>query len=182
MEKRKLSSLGLAGATWKVMALVLPWLLILAVVLAACGGKAETSQVPNQPSGLIKARTIEPSVDGDILSAPLQAVKDSWNTRFGWQSENGPTSFMAYVVDGDVQVRADVCPPCQSTYFSLEGNVLKCDRCGTTFDAKSGSGINGACVNYPKAAVPYTVRDGNMVLGTADLLAAYQNTLKPGWP
>jgi hypothetical protein len=34
----------------------------------------------------------------------------------------------------------------------LNKDVLVCDRCGTRFKAKSGDGIDGACVDYPKAS------------------------------
>ena len=66
-----------------------------------------------------------------------------------------------------------------------EGDTLPrlvCDTCGTTFKATTGDGIGGACVRYPKAPVPNQVKDGNIVMNRADMIAAYQNTLSPGWP
>jgi hypothetical protein len=86
------------------------------------------------------------------------------------------------VLNNDVYVRASVCPPCRGKTYTLNGDILVCDTCGTTFNAKNGMGIAGACVNYPKAAVQYTVADGNLVMNMGDLTTAYQNTLKAGLP
>ena len=91
-------------------------------------------------------------------------------------------NFMAYVLDGEIHVRANVCPPCKSIGFSLGEAILICDRCATTFEAKTGEGIQGACVDFPKASVPYEVSDGNVVMEGTDLVAAYQDTIEPGWP
>jgi len=89
---------------------------------------------------------------------------------------------MAYELGGKLYVRANACPPCWSVGFSLQRDILVCDTCRTTFKAKTGDGIEGACVDFPKASVPYEITDGNIVMGGDDLLAAYQNTLNPGWP
>ncbi|MFH1651537.1 MAG: Fe-S-containing protein, partial [Chloroflexota bacterium] len=94
----------------------------------------------------------------------------------------GRLSFMAYEQDGSLIVRANVCPPCRSVGFSLAGDTLVCDSCGTTFKAKTGDGISGACVAYPKAAAAYDINNGQAVLKSADLLTAYQNTTAPGLP
>ncbi len=89
---------------------------------------------------------------------------------------------MAYVLNDEIYVRASSCPPCRGKTYSLDGNTLVCDTCGTTFNAKTGIGIAGACVNYPKASVQYTVAEGNLTMKISDLTVAYQNTLKPGLP
>ncbi len=59
------------------------------------------------------------------------------------------------------------------------GDKLVCNSCGTVFEAKTGKGVEGACVAYPKASVAYEVNSGNMILKIKDLLAAYQQTLQP---
>jgi nitrite reductase/ring-hydroxylating ferredoxin subunit len=86
--------------------------------------------------------------------------------------------FMAYVLGDTIYVRASICPPCRGKTYSLDGSTLVCDTCATTFDAKTGKGIAGACVNYPKAPVAYLISDGNIVMKTSDMIAAYQDTLK----
>ncbi len=135
----------------------------------------------NPPSGdPISATWIEPQIAGDTVSIPLSEVEDNLNVHFNVETQGEDMNFMAYVLDGDVYVRANVCPPCRSIGFSLEEAVLICDRCATTFGAETGDGISGACVDYPKASVPYEASDGNIVMQGADLVAAYEDTLEPG--
>jgi len=151
-------------------------LLSLALVIAGCSGS--TSNPP--PSGPIKATLIEPQVADGIVSIPVSEVQNLTNVRFGVETQDGDMNFMAYVLAEEIYVRANVCPPCHSIGFSLDGDILVCDRCATKFQAQTGAGISGACVNYPKASVPYEVGDGNIVMNSTDLITAYQDTLEPG--
>jgi nitrite reductase/ring-hydroxylating ferredoxin subunit len=133
----------------------------------------------NEP---IKATWIEPQVAGDTVSIPVSEVENNWNVHFSVKTPDEDMNFMAYVWDGEISVRANVCPPCRSIGFSLERDILVCDTCMTTFEAKTGGGIEGACVDFPKASVPYEVTDGNAVMKGTDLIAAYQDTTEPGLP
>jgi nitrite reductase/ring-hydroxylating ferredoxin subunit len=125
---------------------------------------------------------IEPQVDVDMVSIPLSLVDDNWNTHFRLLTTAGDFTYMAYRYSGEMHVRANVCPPCRSIGYSLDGDNLVCDMCATTFEAATGDGISGACVDFPKAEVPYEIKGGNIVMNGADLIAAYQDTLKPGLP
>ena len=149
----------------------------LLLIVAACAGPTS----PPPPSGLIKAKWIEPQVAGDTVTIPVSEVEDNWNVHFRVGMQDGETTFMAYKYDGQIFVRANICSPCRSIGYSLEDNILVCDTCATTFEAETGDGIEGACVDYPKASVPYEITDGNIVMSEADLIAAYQDTLQPGW-
>jgi len=159
----------------------------LILTAAACAGPTSTPTSPPSgtstppPSGLIKATWIEPEVAGDTVSIPVSEVENNWNIHFKLETQSGDINFMAHLVDGEIYVRANICPPCRSIGYSLEGNILVCDTCATTFEAETGDGIEGACVDYPKASVPYEITDGNIVMSETDLIAAYQNTLNPGW-
>jgi nitrite reductase/ring-hydroxylating ferredoxin subunit len=139
----------------------------------------QTTPIP-KPSGLIKAKWIDAQVSGTAVSIPLKEVENNWNTHFKIQIQGVTENFMAYNLDGTIYVRANVCPPCKSVGFSLDKDILVCDRCATTFKAGTGAGIKGACVNYPKASVQFKIVDGNIVLNEADLVRAYQETIKPG--
>src|SRR4030042_1366352 len=132
-----------------------------------------------KPSGPIKAQWIEPQVNGDSVSIPVSEVEKDWNTHFTVNTQTGKMTFMAYLLNNKIYVRANVCPPCRSIGYALDGNILVCDRCATTFKADTGDGIAGACVDYPKALVPYQITNGNIVIKQADLVVAYENTLKP---
>lgn len=143
---------------------------------------APISAATPKPSGPIKAGWIEPQVNGETVSIPQSEVEKNWNVHFKVDVQGSTETFMAYLLDGKIYVRANVCPPCRSIGYSLDKDILVCDRCATRFKAKSGDGIDGACVNYPKASVAYEVTGGNIVMKKSDLLVAYQNTLKPGLP
>jgi len=147
-------------------------LLILVSSIVACSANG------TQSSQRIKATWIEPQVVGDTISIPVSEVENNWNVHFNLETQGSNMTFMAYVLDGEIYVRANVCPPCRSTGFSLKEAVLICDRCATTFNAKTGEGINGACVGYPKAAVAYEINNGNIVMKNTDLITAYQDTAK----
>jgi len=112
----------------------------------------------------------------------VSEIEDNWNIHFKLSTKDGEMNFMAYILDEIIYVRANVCPPCRSIGYSLLREILVCDRCATTFEAKTGEGIEGACVDYPKAAVSYEITGASIVMGGADLIAAFQDTLNPGWP
>ena len=163
-------------------------LMSLLLVVVACAGPTSSSApqsastpapVPN-PSGPIKAEWIEPQVSGDIVSIPVSEIEDNWNIHFPLTAGGTDMNFMAYVLDGEIHVRANVCPPCRSIGFALEGDILVCDRCATTFEAKTGDGIQGACVDYPKESVPYEKTDDDIIMRVDDLVKAYTDTIKAG--
>lgn len=151
-------------------------LVSLALIMVACSDPTSNPA----PSGPIKATLIEPQVVDDTVSIPVSEIENNWNVHFNVNTLGEDMNFMAYVLDGEIYVRANVCPPCRSTGFSLEEAVLICDRCATTFMAETGEGIGGACVGYPKASVPYEINDGNIIMKGTDLVAAYQDTIEPG--
>jgi hypothetical protein len=173
-------------------------LMLIAVACANSAGVPPTTGTPSssapatattviqattpKPAGPIKATIIPAQVQGDSVTIPVSEVEKDWNTQFAIDSPTGKMNFMVYLLNDKIYVRADVCPPCRSIGYSLAANVLVCDRCATTFKADTGDGIQGACVDYPKALIPYTISSGNLVMKQSDLVVAYQNTLKPGWP
>ena len=132
----------------------------------------------------VKATWVTPQVTGDLVSVPLSEVEKNTIIHFKVAGASGgkTTTYMAYNFDGALNVRANVCPPCRSIGFSLYKGTLVCDTCRTRFDAKTGEGISGACVSYPKAAVAYEITDGTVTMSVNDLLVAYQNTISPGLP
>jgi len=151
-------------------------LLTMILSVVACSG---TSAQSNDP---IKATWIEPPVVFDTASIPVSEVENNKIIHFNFKMQDSDIAFMAYELGGKISVRSNVCPPCRSVGFSLQRDTLVCDTCLTTFNAKTGNGIEGACVDFPKASVPYEIKGGNIVMKGTDLIAAYQDTLNPGWP
>lgn len=155
---------------------IVPALAVIAVILSTAS--CSSSNPPtNEP---IKAIWIEPQVVADTVSIPVSEVENNSNVHFNVKIQGEDMNFMVYLLDGETYVRANVCPPCWSTGFSLDEAVLICDRCATTFKAQTGEGIWGACVDYPKASVPYEIEGNNIVMNSADLITAYQDTIEPG--
>ncbi|MFC1917696.1 Fe-S-containing protein [Chloroflexota bacterium] len=153
-------------------------LILIAITLSvmACSGNNTQSLTP------IKAKWITTKTVESTVSIPASEVESNKMTHFKFNTPNGDLAFMAYELGVEKHVRSNICPPCRSIGFSLKGDVLVCDTCATTFNAKTGEGITGACADFPKAAVPYKVIEGNMTMEGNTLLTAYQNTLKPGLP
>ncbi len=154
------------------------------LALAACSGSTSTPAPAAQKlSGPIKATWIKSQVAGDTISIPISEVNNNKIIHFNVAVASGSEmAFMAYDIDGKLNIRANVCPPCRSIGFSLNKDTLVCDTCRTTFTAETGDGISGGCVGYPKAAVPYEISDGKALMRGNDLLSAYQNTMEPGLP
>jgi len=158
--------------------------IISAVIVAITGislyfallGRTEENHMP------VQAMWVEPDVVGDTVSMPASEVENNRNIHFKVETQTGDMHFMAYILNGEIQVRASSCPPCRGISYSLDRDILVCDTCATTFIAETGDGIEGACVYFPKAPVPYEVINGSIVTKKADLLIAYENTLEPGWP
>jgi nitrite reductase/ring-hydroxylating ferredoxin subunit len=156
----------------KKIILILVLLMLVSSIVACSDNGAQSNQ-------LIEATWIKPQVANGYASIPVSEVEDNWNVAFNVDTQSGNMTFMAYIVDGETYVRANICPPCHSIGFSLQKSTLVCDTCGTVFDAKTGEGIEGACVGYPKAAVPYEINGGNITMKGTDLVAAYQDTVNP---
>ncbi|MFC2066075.1 Fe-S-containing protein [Chloroflexota bacterium] len=151
-------------------------IVLLGVILAVAACNSQDAQKP------VKATWIKPQVAGDTVSIPVSEVNNKIVHFSVPVAAGSEMAFMAYELDGNLNVRANVCPPCRSVGFSLSKDTLVCDTCRTTFKAKTGDGISGACVGYPKAAVPYQISDGKLVMKGNDLVTAYQNTNEPGLP
>ena len=167
----------------KIVIIGIALLGVILAVVACSGSTLTTAPAAQKLSGPIKATWIKPQVAGDTVSIPISKVNNNKIVHFNIAVASGSEmAFMAYELDGNLNVRANVCPPCRSVGFSLSKDILVCDTCRTTFKAKTGEGISGACVGYPKAAVPYEIIDGILVMKGSDLLVAYQNTNEPGLP
>lgn len=157
-----------------------------AIALASCGGSQAQTTVPGpgqvavaNPKGVVQPTTITATLNGDTATIPLSQITSKLNTRFVVTTPQGQMSYMAYVWNGNVNVRADICPPCGSRSFRLTNGTLVCNACSTVFDATTGKGKSGACVRYSKEAVPFQVSGDAVNMNTADLVTAYQNTLSP---
>lgn len=155
------------------------------LALAGCSQNSASAQGTGSGGGTYSPTSIIPTINGDNVSIPASTVNTSKNAEFDVVFSQGTASYMAYVYNGAIQIRASICVPCQGRSFTLKGNNLVCNNCGTVFSAQTGKGVSGvaACQNYPKAAIPFTTSaDGSLKMTKADLLTAFTNTLSPGLP
>ena len=133
-------------------------LIVILLSVMACGGNNTQSLTP------IKAKWIAAKTVASTVSILASEVEGNKMTHFKLNTPDGDLAFMAYELGTDKYVRSNICPPCRSVGFSLKGDVLVCDTCATTFNAKTGEGIAGACADFPKAAVPYQVTEGSITM------------------
>lgn len=156
---------------------------------------AETPIITDYPSDLkvegpsrfdataLSAVWTEPEINGEMVSIPVELVEKYWIVNFQMTINGKNVPLMAVkTTDGKINIMPRICVPCRSEGWHLKDDVLICDACGTTFDAKSGDGIQGACKDFPKALIPYTTDEGKFTMTIADIADAYTKTLKPGWP
>jgi nitrite reductase/ring-hydroxylating ferredoxin subunit len=169
----------LSRAAIRILPVVL--VLFLAVSITACSSNSGNSG-NTQSDSLIEPTWIQAELADNTVTISLSEVEANGMSHFTINTSSGEMDFMAYELSGETYVRASICPPCYSRSFGLKGDTLVCDTCGTVFDAETGSGIKGACLNYPKASVPYEITGNSIIMGVDDLLIAYNNTLEPGLP
>jgi uncharacterized membrane protein len=157
--------------------------MIVVIVIALFTIIISTAGCGNNNSEPILAAWVTVSEASDTVSIPVSVVNDNKMVHFLLEEgSNGEIAFMVYELNKEIYVRSNVCPPCRSVGFSLQEDILVCDTCATTFNAKNGDGIKGACVDFPKASVPYEIEDETIIMKQNDLIASYQNTIEPGQP
>lgn len=128
----------------------------------------------------IKGTWIDAQVSSENVSFPVKSIDDNTNIHLKVNTEIGEVAIMAYKLDDKIFVRSNACPPCNSTGFSLNDDKLVCDACGTVFDAATGLGIEGGCMDYPKENIPYTISEGNIILKIDDVVTAHKKTVEIG--
>ncbi len=151
-----------------------------AVSVAAEEPKAEPE--PAGTAGPVVGVSLDAVLNGDSVTIPVVAIEDVRNAEFSFELGGRRLDFLAYVLDGELFVRAAACPPCNSTTFALDGYELICDACDTRFDGWTGAGLDGACVDYPKAAVAYEFNGDLVAMTVADLVASWEKTVAGSKP
>jgi len=152
--------------------------LVIVVSMIACSNGGNSTNISED----VEDSQVDTQIASDTFSISSKQVTDSGLIQFEVGTDIGDIVFMAYDFGGETYVRSNICPPCRSVGFTLQGDTLVCDSCATQFDAVTGVGIRGGCVNYPKAQVDYRIVDDTIVMDIDNLVTAYQNTLKPGLP
>ena len=127
----------------------------------------------------IKGTWITTQVNADQISVPVKSIDDYTNIHFKVKTGLGELPVMAYRFNDKIYVRSNECVPCSSQGFSLKDGTLVCDSCGTVFDAVTGKGIEGGCVDYPKESIPYTISGDKINMKVDDVVTAHKKTIEP---
>jgi nitrite reductase/ring-hydroxylating ferredoxin subunit len=143
---------------------------LMALLAAACSSGSGGTGVE------IKPTWVAAQVEAEQVTVSRSEIDDAQMVHFRVEEQGKRMVFMAYRLGEEIHLRASICPPCRSESFSLVGDTLVCNACGTRFQAATGDGISGACKNYPKAGAAYTVVGDNLSAGMGDLVTAYENT------
>ena len=99
MLKRMVSGLVPTTVMQRAVTSCILLLLVLTLSLVACAGPTPTpTPTPEpKPSGPIKAEWIEPQVDGNTVSIPVNEIEKNWNIHFKLKTQGGNNNFMAYI-------------------------------------------------------------------------------------
>jgi hypothetical protein len=177
----EMMKIGLVGA---VLLLV-----VLSVACAAPGDVAEAlpaadlyapeeteEPAPASPSGWVAHAWVEPDVDGDAVTIPLDVVLNAGHVHFSLPVEDETLDYLGYMLDGSFYVRATVCPSCGSQGLSYGGNALVCHSCSTVFDLVTGEADDEESVDFPQGLLPYDVADALIRMSFAELVQSYERT------
>lgn len=169
-------------------------------LLAGCTGTSGGTLTPPLPTDLdysglrvegpsrfdatsLSAVWATPELSGTSIAIPKDLVEKYWIVNFEVNLGGVRVPLMALkTTEGNINIMPRICVPCRSEGWHLKNDVLICDACGTTFDATTGDGIQGACVGYPKAMIAYTESGGKLVMDASAVGDAYQKTMQPGRP
>ncbi len=74
---------------------------------------------------------------------------------------------------GDIRIAYNTCQSCAGSpyaYFELEGDVLRCQNCGQTFDLATIGAVSGGC--NPKPVSDYSTDGSEITIPESELKAA----------
>lgn len=123
-------------------------------------------------AGTIRMTDIELASAGGELSVPLATVREKGLVRFVYKGEKEEIPLLAYVAPSGKTVAAvSMCEPCASTRFTIQGNRIVCNACGSVWDLETLKGISGGCLRYPPDRLESTEKDGKLVIAEAEVAA-----------
>ena len=138
-------------------------------------GEAE-EPVPAAPPTRVAHAWVEPDVNGDTVTIPLDIVKNAGHVHFILPVEDEELDYLGYMLDGSFYVRAAVCPSCGSQGLSHGGTTLVCHSCSTMFDLETGEADVDDSASFPQGLLPYGVDGTVIIMSFAELVEAYERT------
>lgn len=120
-----------------------------------------------------KMTTIDATVDGGVISIPLDIIMKKKIVNFDYPKKQIPSgtgteplSLMAYITpSGKLFTGTSYCPPCRSKIHDITADgSLTCKTCGTKRDLETLKGISGGCINYPPDELPAKIKNGKVMI------------------
>ncbi len=131
---------------------------------------------PALPSGRVAHAWVEPEIDRDAVTIPLDVVQNAGHVHFSLPVEDEALDYLGYMLDGAFYVRAAVCPSCGSQGLSHGGTMLVCHSCSTMFDFVTGEADDEESASFPQGLLPYGVADTLISMSFAELVESYERT------
>jgi hypothetical protein len=120
----------------------------------------------------IRMTDIELASAGGELSVPVAAIRDKGLVRFVYKGQKDEIPLLAYVApSGKLVAAVSMCEPCASTRFTIQGNRIVCNACGSVWDLETLKGISGGCLKYPPDRLESIERDGKLVIAESVVAA-----------
>lgn len=124
---------------------------------------------------VVPMTTIEPFIEGDRVSIPLELLEKNDIVYFEVKNNEGfMVPLMAYITPtGRIFTGSSMCEPCRGRYFSLAGETLVCDTCRTTYTIEGREFISGSqdCGAYPPVYMSSRIENGMVSIALEEILA-----------
>jgi len=125
------------------------------------GGYAQFEKVEAQESGGNIVIDLEQLKEKKALTFDVQGISFTLNN--GTPFDYLPV--LAYITPkGNVVVATSLCEPCSGIDFSVAGDNLHCDACGTLWTLEGLKGVSGGCLPYPPESIEYKAEGGKLLI------------------
>jgi len=108
------------------------------------------------------------SVADGIITVPLREIEQNKFIAFEYVDGPVPVPLLAYISGaGKLITAVRMCEPCNSEKFHIQGELIVCDACGTTWHLNDLTAVSGACGKYPPDAIPSIITDSTVQINEA---------------
>lgn len=141
-------------------------ILISAIIAMAYFGLGGTQQPANNP---INVQGVD---ENSYIEIPMADVSDTARKYSYTYQGTTITYFVAIGPDGEVHTALDACDACfaEKKGYVQEGDVMKCNNCGLTFNMVDigTTNVGGGC--WPHM-LPHSIEDGKLIIQKTDIEA-----------
>ena len=118
---------------------------------------------------------IDPVVQKDKIRIPLSKIQEHDIVYFEHENDQGfPVPLTAYVTpSGRIFTGSSICEPCQGRRWAIDGDLLYCMKCGTTFKLENHEFVSGSsvCGDYPPVFMSHEIRNEEVIIPEKEVLS-----------